>query len=85
MSEETYEGVPREQNTLGPKIDYEKCITCGKCVDYCHVGAFKFEEKDGEKRTVAKTQTHASYSAEVAKTFALPEPSRIRRKRKPKR
>ena len=51
ISEETYEGVPREKIPWDPKIDYEKCITCGKCVDFCHVGAFKFEEKDGEKKT----------------------------------
>ena len=85
MSEESYEGVPTNKIPWDPKIDYEKCITCGKCVDFCHVGSFKIEEKDGEKRTVAKIQTHALYSAEVAKTSALPAPSRIHQKRKPKR
>ena len=50
MSEETYEGIPRIKIPWDPKIDYEKCITCGKCVDFCHVGAFKFEEKNGEKK-----------------------------------
>lgn len=50
MSEETYEGIPRNKIPWDPKIDYEKCITCGKCVDFCHVGAFKFEEKNGEKK-----------------------------------
>ena len=50
MSEESYEGIPREKIPWNPKIDYEKCITCGKCVDYCHgMGAYKFEEKDGQK------------------------------------
>jgi NAD-dependent dihydropyrimidine dehydrogenase PreA subunit len=52
MAEESYEGIPREKIPWNPKIDYEKCVTCGKCVDFCHVGAFKFEEKDGQKRTV---------------------------------
>lgn len=52
MSEESYEGIPRDKIPWNPKIDYEKCITCGKCVDFCHVGTFKFEEKDGQKRTV---------------------------------
>ena len=52
MSEETYEGIPRDKIPWDPKIDYEKCITCGKCVDFCHMRTFKFEEKNGEKRTV---------------------------------
>jgi ferredoxin len=51
-AEESYEGVPREKIPWDPQIDYEKCIACGKCVDYCHVGAFKFEEKDDKKKTV---------------------------------
>jgi NAD-dependent dihydropyrimidine dehydrogenase PreA subunit len=54
MSEETYEGIPRSKIPWGPKIDYDKCITCGKCVDFCHVGAFAFEEKEGKKITVTK-------------------------------
>lgn len=52
MSEETYEGIPRNKISWGPKIDYEKCVSCGKCVDFCHVGVFAFEEKDGKKRPV---------------------------------
>jgi ferredoxin len=52
MSEKTFHGVPRNKIPWNPKIDYEKCITCGKCVDYCHVTAFKFEEKEGIKKTV---------------------------------
>jgi formate hydrogenlyase subunit 6/NADH:ubiquinone oxidoreductase subunit I len=34
------------------KIDYEICITCGKCIDFCHVGAFNLVEENGQKRTV---------------------------------
>lgn len=54
MAEETYEGIPRNKIPWGPIIDYEKCISCGKCVEFCHVGAFEVEEKQGEKRTVTK-------------------------------
>jgi NAD-dependent dihydropyrimidine dehydrogenase PreA subunit len=54
MSEETYEGLPRSEIPWSPKIDYEKCITCGKCVDFCHMQVFTFEEKRGEKKTVVK-------------------------------
>jgi len=54
MSQETYHGVPRNKIPWGPTIDYEKCISCGKCVDYCKLGVFEFEEKDGKKRHVVK-------------------------------
>jgi NAD-dependent dihydropyrimidine dehydrogenase PreA subunit len=54
MIEDTYEGVPRNKIPWAPKIDYEKCITCGKCVDYCHVKVFTLEEKEGKKSTIVK-------------------------------
>ncbi|MCX8150730.1 MAG: ferredoxin family protein [Candidatus Bathyarchaeota archaeon] len=54
MLEETYEGIPREKIPWGPKIDYTKCISCGKCVEFCHNNAFAFEEKDGKKLSVVK-------------------------------
>jgi NAD-dependent dihydropyrimidine dehydrogenase PreA subunit len=54
MAKETYHGVPRSKIPWGPTIDYEKCISCGKCVDYCKLGAYEFEEKEGKKRPVVK-------------------------------
>ena len=56
MSEEKYEGVPRSKIPWSPKINYEKCIRCGKCVDFCHMKTFGFEVKDDEKKTVVKNQ-----------------------------
>ena len=35
-------------------IDYEKCVSCGKCVDYCKLGTYALEEKEGKKRPVVK-------------------------------
>ncbi len=53
MSEEdTYEGIPREKIPWDPKIDYEKCVACGKCVDFCHMGTFKLKEVEGKKLTL---------------------------------
>ena len=52
MSETEYEGVPRNKILWDPKIDYTKCISCGKCVDFCHMKAFKTEEKQGKKTTI---------------------------------
>jgi NAD-dependent dihydropyrimidine dehydrogenase PreA subunit len=54
ISEETYHGVHRSKIPWYPTIDYEKCISCGKCVDYCKLGAYEFEEKQGKKRPVVK-------------------------------
>jgi NAD-dependent dihydropyrimidine dehydrogenase PreA subunit len=54
MTEETYEGVPRDKIPWSPKIDYDKCISCGKCVDYCHMSVFKFEEKNGKRISIVK-------------------------------
>ncbi len=52
MPETQYKGIPRSKIPWDPIIDYAKCTTCGKCVDFCHVGAFKFEETNGKKQTV---------------------------------
>lgn len=54
MPEETYHGVPRSKIPWGPIIDYEKCVGCGKCVEYCKLGVYAFEEKGGKKVSVVK-------------------------------
>ena len=54
MSEETWHGIPRSKIPWGPTINYEKCINCGKCVDYCKLGVYEFEKKEGKKRCVVK-------------------------------
>jgi formate hydrogenlyase subunit 6/NADH:ubiquinone oxidoreductase subunit I len=52
MSEDNYEGIPRNQIPWDPKIDYIKCTSCGKCVDFCHMAAFKSQEIESKKKTV---------------------------------
>jgi NAD-dependent dihydropyrimidine dehydrogenase PreA subunit len=54
MSEETWHGIPRKKIPWYPTINYEKCMGCGKCVDYCKLGAFEFEEKEGKKTSVVR-------------------------------
>ncbi len=54
LIEDTYEGVPRGKIPWAPRIDYDKCITCGKCVDFCHNKSFALEVKGETKRTVVK-------------------------------
>jgi NAD-dependent dihydropyrimidine dehydrogenase PreA subunit len=54
MPQETVHGVPRKQIPWHPTIDYEKCVTCGKCIEYCKLGVYELEEENGKKRTVVK-------------------------------
>jgi NAD-dependent dihydropyrimidine dehydrogenase PreA subunit len=54
MTEETWHGIPRSKIPWYPAIDYEKCVSCGKCVEFCSLGTYGFEEKDGKKRAVVK-------------------------------
>ena len=54
MSEETWHGIPRNKISWYPKIDYQKCISCGKCVEYCTLGTYEFEKEKGENRTIVK-------------------------------
>jgi NAD-dependent dihydropyrimidine dehydrogenase PreA subunit len=50
--EENYHGIPRGKISWDPIIDYSKCVSCGKCVDFCHMKAFKNQEKEGKKTTM---------------------------------
>ncbi len=54
MCQETYYRVPRSKIPWGPIINYEKCTSCGKCVDYCKLGVYKSEKKEDEKRSVVR-------------------------------
>ena len=54
MSKETFHGIPRNKIPWYPIIDYEKCVNCGKCVDYCKLGVYEFEEDHGTQRLVVK-------------------------------
>ncbi|MGA2385621.1 MAG: ferredoxin family protein [Candidatus Bathyarchaeia archaeon] len=54
MSEETWHGIPRSKIPWYPTINYKKCVSCGKCVDYCKLGTYEFEEKNGKKQPIVK-------------------------------
>ena len=51
MSETQYEGIPRNKIPWDPIIDYAKCTTCSKCVEFCHMQTFKTETINGKKET----------------------------------
>lgn len=54
MHQKTYHGVPRNKIPWGPRINYEKCTSCGKCADYCTLGVYESKKKDGKKTSVVK-------------------------------
>lgn len=96
VTKETYEGVPRNKIPWHPTINYEKCITCGKCVDFCSLGVFELEEEGGKKKTIIKNPdkcvVFCKGCEEICPTSAISHPSKkvtreiIRKlkKRKPK-
>jgi NAD-dependent dihydropyrimidine dehydrogenase PreA subunit len=54
MSEQTWYGIPREKIPWHPTINYEKCANCGKCVEFCTLGTYEFQESTGKKRPIVK-------------------------------
>lgn len=54
MSQETWHGIPRDKIPWYPTIEYAKCVSCGKCVEYCTLGTYAFEEKNGKKQPIVK-------------------------------
>jgi len=78
--EETFEGVPRKKVPWYPIIDYEKCISCGKCVDYCVFGVYEFEERNGKKTSIVKnpykcTPVFCRGCEEICPSGAITHPS----------
>ena len=49
MAEETWHGIPRNKIPWYPTIDYEKCVSCGKCVDYCNLVPMSLKKKTERK------------------------------------
>ena len=56
MYEETWHGIPRNKIFWYPTINYQKCISCGKCMDYCKFGVYELAENEGKKKVVVKNK-----------------------------
>ena len=54
MAEIKWHGIPLSKIPWYPSIDYDKCTYCGKCVEYCTLGTYEFQENDGKKRPLVK-------------------------------
>ena len=49
-----YHGIERSKIPWYPKIDYDKCINCGTCVEYCKLSTYATVEEQGEKKPIVK-------------------------------
>jgi NAD-dependent dihydropyrimidine dehydrogenase PreA subunit len=47
-----YHGNYREKIPWHPTINYEKCVNCGVCVEYCKLGVYSKSDEDGEEKPV---------------------------------
>jgi NAD-dependent dihydropyrimidine dehydrogenase PreA subunit len=54
MPEENWHGIPRNKILWYPTIDYARCLSCEKYVEYYTLGTFAFREKDGKKKPVVE-------------------------------
>jgi NAD-dependent dihydropyrimidine dehydrogenase PreA subunit len=54
LSEVTWHGIPRYKIPWYPKIDYQKCISCGKCEDYCKLGVYELQNRGDKKTSIVK-------------------------------
>ena len=49
MTRKLYKGIPREKIPWYPAINYDKCIHCAKCIEYCKLGVYCALQKNGKK------------------------------------
>ncbi len=54
MTKGAFHGVHREKIPWFPTIDYDKCVGCGRCVEYCKFDVYCLQEKNGKKMPVVE-------------------------------
>ena len=45
-------GIDRKKINWFPTIDYDKCIGCGQCFDFCHNGVYQWDEEKNQPKVV---------------------------------
>jgi len=77
MTEETFQGIPRTKITWNPTINYQKCNSCLKCIEFCKRGVFALQEKP--KKPIVKNPNNCKvYCTNCQKqcaNFAITHPS----------
>ena len=69
MSETQFNGVPRSMIPWYPTINYEKCVSCGKCLEYCKHGVYGLEEKREKKEFFVKDADSCMYTVMVVTPY----------------
>jgi NAD-dependent dihydropyrimidine dehydrogenase PreA subunit len=64
---EKWNGIPREGISWYPTIDFEKCLSCGECVDFCSHHTY---EKDA---TTGRPVVKSPYNCVVGCSGCKPE------------
>ncbi len=62
MTEQTWHGIPRDKIPWYPTIDYTKCVSCGKCVEYCTFGTYELKDDNGKKKPVVSNPNNCVVS-----------------------
>jgi len=80
MTEQTWHGIPRDKIPWHPTIDYEKCTGCGKCAEFCTLGTYVLEDKNGERKPIVKNPNNCvvlcSGCDSICSTHAITHPSK---------
>jgi NAD-dependent dihydropyrimidine dehydrogenase PreA subunit len=51
---EKYHGVQRSKIPWHPTINYDECINCGTCIDYCKLGVYDVEKERESSKPIVK-------------------------------
>ena len=81
MAAEKFQGVPRRVIPWDPTINYEKCISCEKCVEYCKHGVYCFDEKQEKSVPLVKNPDNCIVYCNVCDSIcpsgAISHPSKM--------
>ena len=80
MTEQTWHDIPRDRIPWHPMIDYNRCMSCGKCVEYCTLGTYELKEDKGKKQPVVSNPNNCvvlcSGCDSICPSGAITHPSR---------
>ena len=68
MAENTFMGVPRDQISWAPTIDYSKCDFCMECDKFCPHGVFERREGEEKRLIVAHPNNCVVFCRACSKT-----------------
>ena len=54
VTEQVYKRIPRNKIACYPTIDYDKCVNCGICIDYCKLGVYDLIDNGEEEKSIVK-------------------------------